>query len=139
MASKRFGTGRRAEARRRLRPAYDSLVLYDAAWQRRTSSVLSGALGIWGVAATVAPDPENANGFVIALPTGAAIRVSHSAPAGWAVTLREPGFGEEAGPDRHAGLPGLLWRLREALAPDAPSGRLVIGAQQLHGRDAAAR
>jgi hypothetical protein len=113
--------------------------LYDAAWHARTSRVISGALGIWGVAATIAPDPADANGFVIAPRTGAAIRVSHSAPDGWAVTLRDPGSGAEAAPDRHAGLPGLLRRLREALAPDAPAGRLVIGAQQLRDRDAGSR
>jgi hypothetical protein len=112
--------------------------LYDAAWHARTSRVISGALGIWGVAAAVAPDPEDANGFVITPRTGAAIRVSHSA-LGWVVTLRDPGSGDEAGADRHAGLPGLLRRLREALAPDAPVGRLVIGAQQLRGRDAGSR
>jgi hypothetical protein len=55
------------------------------------------------------------------------------------VTLRDPASGEAAGPDRHAGLPGLLRRLREALAPDAPAGRLVIGAQQLRSRDAGSR
>ena len=63
----------------------------------------------------------------------------HNAPAGWAVTLRDPSSGTEVGLGRHAGLPGLLRRLREALAPDAPAGRLVIGAQQILGRDAGAR
>jgi hypothetical protein len=138
MSSKRFGTGRLPGAHGRPQPAYDSLVLNDAAWHARTARVLSGALGIWGVVAAVAPDPEDANGFVITPRTGAAVRVSHSA-RGWAVALRDPASGEEAGPDRHAGLPGLLRRLREALAPDAPAGRLVIGAQQLRGRDAGSR
>ena len=120
-------------------PAYDPYVLYDAAWHARTSRVFSGALGIWGVAGTVAPDPEDANGFVIAPRTGAEIRVRHEPSAGWAAELRDPASGEEIGLGRHAGLPGLLRRLREELAPDAPAGRLVIGAQQMLGRDAGVR
>ena len=139
MSSNRFGTGRRAGAQRGPRPAYDSLVSYDVAWHARTFRVLSGALGIWGVAATVAPDPEDANGFLIVPRSGAAIRVSHGAPAGWALTLRDPSSGAEAALGHHAGLPGLLRRLREALAPDAPAGRLVIGTQRLRGRDADSR
>jgi hypothetical protein len=55
------------------------------------------------------------------------------------VTLRNPSSGAEVGLGRHAGLPGLLRRLREELAPDAPAGRLVIGTQQILGRDAGAR
>ena len=112
---------------------------YDAAWHARVSRVLSGALGIWGVAGMVGPDPGDANGFVIASRTGREIRVSHHPSAGWTVTLREPSSGAEVGLGRHAGLPGLLRRVREALAPDAPAGRLVIGAQQILGRDADAR
>ena len=38
-------------------------------------------------------------------------------------------------PSLHAGLPGLLRQLREDLAPDAPAGRLMIGAQPLLGPD----
>jgi hypothetical protein len=114
-------------------------MLYDVGWHARMSRVLSGALGIWGVAGTVGPDPEDANGFVIVPRTGPEIRVRHLAAAGWLVTVRDPASGEEAGLGRYAGLPGLLRRLREALAPDAPAGRLVIGAQQLLGHDAGAR
>jgi hypothetical protein len=121
------------------RPAYDSLVLNDAAWHARVSRILSGALDIWGVAGTVVPDPHDANGFVIAPRIGPEIRVRHDAPAGWAATLCDPVSGEAVELGRHAGLPGLLRRLREALAPDAPAGRLVIGAQQMPGRDAGAR
>ena len=139
MSSKRFRTGRRAGAYRRPRPAYDSFVLYDVAWHARMSHVLSGALGIWGVAGTIGPDPEDANGFVIAPRTGPEIRVCHDASAGWAVTLRDPASGEEVGLGQHPGLPGLLRRLREELAPDAPAGRLVVGAQQMLGRDAGGR
>jgi hypothetical protein len=114
-------------------------VLNDAAWHARIARVLSGALAVWGVAGTVGPDPQDASGFVIVPRTGPELRVTHDAPAGWAVTLRDPSSGEEVGLGRHAGLPGLLRRLREALAPDAPAGRLVIGAQQILGREAGAR
>jgi len=67
------------------------------------------------------------------------MRVRHHAPAGWSTTLREPVSGEHAPPERHAGLSGLLRRLREDLAPGAPAGRLVIGAQPLLGRDLGGR
>jgi hypothetical protein len=106
---------------------------YDLAWHARLSRVFSGALRIWGVPGTVTRDPEDANGFVIAPGSGPAMRVRHKAPAGWTVTLRDPVSGSPAPPGRHAGLPGLLRRLREDLAPDAPAGRLVIGAQTLFG------
>jgi hypothetical protein len=138
MASKRFGTVA-VQRSSSPRPTYDFLVLNDAAWHARIVRVLSGALDIWGVAGTVGPDSENANGFVITPRTGREIRVSHHPSAGWAVTLRDPVSGTEVRLGRHAGLPGLLRRLREALAPDAPAGRLVIGAQQLLGRDAGGR
>jgi hypothetical protein len=118
------------------RPAYDSRVRYDAAWHARISRVLYGALEVWGVAGTVAPDPADGNGFVIAPRTGRALHVSHQASAGWIVTRRDSASGQAAGLGRHAGLPGLLRRLREELAPDAPAGRLVIGVPQLPGRDA---
>ena len=61
------------------------------------------------------------------------------APAGWSVTLCDPESGAQAPLGRHAGLPGLLRRLREDLAPGAPAGRLVIGAQPLLGRDLGGR
>ena len=121
------------------RPAYDPLVPYDAAWHARIARVLSGALDLWGVVGTVGPDPANANGFVVTPGTGRAMRVSHHPAAGWAVTLRDPASGEEVGLGRHAGLPGLLRRLREELAPDAPAGRLVIGAQRILDHDADVR
>ena len=128
----------RRGASRRPGPAYDPFVLNDAAWHARIARVLSGALDLWGVAGTVGPDPEDANGFVIAPRTGPEIRVRHEPSAGWAVTLCDPPSGEEVGLGRHAGLSGLLRGLREELAPDAPAGRLVIGAQQTRGRDAGA-
>jgi hypothetical protein len=113
-------------------------MLYDAAWHARTARVFSGALGIWGVAGTVGPDPEDANGFLIAPRTGAEVRVRHEPSAGWVVTLCDPPSGAEVALGRHAGLPGVLRRLREELARHAPAGRLVIGAQQMFG-DAGAR
>ena len=62
------------------------------------------------------------------------MRVSHSASAGWALTLCDSASRAEVGLVHYAGLPGLLRQLREELAPDAPAGRLVIGAQQLRPR-----
>ena len=138
MASKRFGTAA-VQRSSSPRPTYDSLVLNDAAWHARMPRVLSGALNLWGVAGTVASDPDDANGLVIVPRTGPAIVVRRDAPAGWTVTLRDPASGAEVGLGRHAGLPGLLRRLREELAPDAPAGRLVIGAQQMPGRNAGGR
>jgi len=120
--------------------AYDDAMRRDAAWHARISRVLSGALRVWGVPGTVTRDPDDPDGFVIAPNTGLAMRVRHQAPAGWTVTLRDSVSGAQKTPlGRHAGLPGLLRRLREDLAPDAPAGRLVIGAQPLLGRDSGGR
>ena len=71
--------------------------------------------------------------------SGVDVAIAGGDIAGWAVTLCDPSSGEGRALGRHAGLPGVLRRLREALAPDAPAGRLVIGAQQILGRDAGAR
>ena len=114
---------------------YDYAMRHDAAWHARISLVLSGALRVWGVPGTVTRDPDDPAGFVVAPDAGPAMRVRHQAPAGWTVTLRDPALGAPAPLGRHAGLPGLLRRLREDLAPDGPAGRLVIGAQPLLGRD----
>ena len=108
-------------------------MLYDLAWHARISHVLSGALRIWGVPGTLRLDGES--GFVLAPGTDAEIRVCHRAAAGWAATLHDPVSGAQVPLGRHAGLPGLLRELREHLAPDAPAGRLLIGAQPLLGRD----
>jgi len=67
------------------------------------------------------------------------MHVHHRPPGGWIVVLRDPVSGAQAPPDRHSGLQGLLRRLREDLAPDAPAGRLVIGAQPLFGRASGGR
>ena len=108
---------------------------HDAPWQARILLVLSGALRVWGVPGRVTRDPDATDGFVIApLGTDGAIRVRHLDPAGWTVTLRDPAAGAETPPGCHAGLPGLLRELRRQLAPDAPAGRLVIGAQALFPR-----
>ncbi len=115
--------------------AYDCAMRHDAAWHARISLVLSGALRVWGVSGMVTRDPDDPAGFVVAPDAGPAMRVRHQAAAGWTVWLRDPASGAPAPLGRHAGLPGLLRRLREDLAPDAPAGRLVIGAQPLLGRD----
>jgi hypothetical protein len=109
--------------------AYDSCVRYDAAWRARMSRVFSGALRIWGICGEVGSAPDDANGFVIARCIGPEMRVRHDASSGWALTLRDPLSGTPVELGRHAGLPGLLRRMREELAPDAPAGRLVIGAR----------
>ena len=135
MSSYRCGTDRRAGGSSRPGPAYDPLVLNDAAWHARVSRVLSGALRVWGVAGSVVRDPEDADGFVIAPAAGREVRLRHAAAQGWAVALRDPASGETVELGRYAGLPGLLRELRDELAPDAPAGRLVIGAQRILGRD----
>jgi hypothetical protein len=106
---------------------------HNAAWHARISRVLSGALRVWGVPGTVARDHDGANGFIVAPDAGPAMRVRHNAAVGWSVTLLDPASGNAASLGRHAGLQGLLRQLREELAPDAPAGRLLIGAQALFG------
>lgn len=135
MSSKRCGTDRGAGASRCPGPAYDPLVVNDAAWHARISRVFAGALGVWGVEGSVGPDPENASGFVIAPRSGPEMRVRRLASQ-WNIALRDPASGETVELGGHAGLPGLLRRMREALAPEAPAGRLVVGAQRILGRDA---
>lgn len=116
------------------RPAYDSRVRDDAAWRARISRVLAGALEVWGVAGSVGADPGDADGFVVAAGSGRSMRVRHHPAHGWIVALDDAVSGEAVELGRHAGLPGLLRQLREELAPEAPAGRLVIGAQRiLHG------
>jgi hypothetical protein len=109
------------------------LVLNDAAWHARVSRVFSGALGVWGVGGSVAPDPDDASGFVIAPRSGPELRVRRIAAQGWTIALRDPASGATVELGGHAGLPGLLRRMRETLAPEAPAGRLVIGAQRILG------
>lgn len=119
--------------------AYDDAMRHDAAWHARICRVLSGTLRVWGVSGTVTRDPDDAHGFVIAPATGPAMLIGHRVASGWTVTLRHPLSRTQVPLGCHAGLPGLLRRLREDLAPDAPPGRLVIGAQPLLGRDPGGR
>lgn len=110
-------------------------MLYDAAWRAQIVQVISGALRNWEIPGTVGRDPDDADGFLISLDHGAALRLRHRATAGWTLALKQAAGGAEVKLGSHAGLHGLLRRLREELAPDAPAGRLVIGAQPLLGRD----
>jgi hypothetical protein len=107
----------------------------DAAWHARISRVVSGALRVWGAAGTVSRDPDDAKAFIIVSGAGCEIRIIHQASAGWEVTLRDTLTNAEITLGRHAGLPGLLRRLRSELAPDAPAGRLIIGSQRLPGAE----
>lgn len=101
----------------------------------RISRVLAGALRVWGVGGVVRRDLDDPGGFVIAPSTGTALHVRSNLLAGWDVARLDPLSGERIPCGRHAGLPGLLRQLRQDLAPDAPSGRLIIGTQPLLGRD----
>ena len=96
-------------------------MLQDTAWRARTASVLSGALRLWDVAATVQCDE---NGFIVAT-GGATLRIVPRAPHGWMIVRGAETLGV------HAGVLGLLRQLREELAPHAQRGRLIIGAQSL--------
>ena len=82
--------------------------------------VLSGALRVWGVPATV----EHADGFMVRA-SCMTLRIVPHVPHGWLV------FRDAQLLATHAGLPGLLRSLRQELAPEAPRGRLIIGAQSL--------
>jgi hypothetical protein len=85
----------------------------------RVARVLSGALRLWQVSASVEQDPEG--GFLVRAPSGTMLRIV----PGWLV------FRDGRLLASHAGLPGLLRSLREELAPEAPHGRLIIGSQSL--------
>jgi hypothetical protein len=73
--------------------------------------VLSGALRVWAVSARV----EEQSGAIL---VGEHLRIV----PGWLV------FRDGQLLATHAGLPGPLRTLREELAPEAPRGRLIIGA-----------
>ena len=111
-------------------------MLRDAAWHARMACVLSGALRLWDVAATV---QRHEDGFLIAI-RGSGLELMHADAAiqdltplrivprashGWLVFRAAETLGV------HAGLPGLLRQLREELAPHVKAGRLIIGAQSL--------
>jgi len=80
--------------------------------------VLSGALRVWAVSASV----EERSGAIV---VGEHLRIVPDLPHGWMVFRGEHLLGA------HAGLPGLLRTLRHELAPNAPAGRLIIGLQSL--------
>jgi hypothetical protein len=80
----------------------------------RLARVLSGALRVWSVSARVEHDLE---GVLVRSPS-MTLRIV----PGWIV------FRDGQLLATHAGLPGLLRTLREELAPEAPRGRLIIGA-----------
>jgi hypothetical protein len=102
---------------------------HDAAWQERIACVLSGALRLWGIAGTVDCDPDDAGQFVVSTADGTRLRIVRR--GSWLLFLPDESLLGE-----HAGLPGLLRRLRDELAPNAAAGRLVIGAQPLlHDED----
>ena len=70
----------------------------------RVARVLSGALRVWGVPASV----EDADGFVVRAPS-MTLRIVPDAPRGWLV------FRDGRLLATHAGLPGLLRTLRDEL------------------------
>ena len=91
----------------------------------RVARVLSGALRVWGVSASVEGDPERADGLVLRTQAGSKMQIAPAAPHGWLVFCDARPLGV------HNGLPGLLRSLRQELAPEAAGGRLIIGAQSL--------
>ena len=84
----------------------------------RLARVLSGALRVWAVSASV----EEQSGAIV---VGEDLRIVPEAPHGWMVFRDAQLLGA------HAGLSGLLRTLRQELAPNAPAGRLIIGSQSL--------
>jgi len=91
----------------------------------RVARVLSGALRVWGVSASVERDPERPAGFVLRTQSGIRMQVAPAASRGWLVWREGRSLGV------HNGLPGLLRSLRQELAPEAAAGRLIIGSQSL--------
>ena len=102
-------------------------MLQDAARHARMARVLSGALRLWNVAATVT---ISGSGLELthadaAIQDLTPLRIVPRAPHGWLIVRGSETLGV------HAGLSGLLRQLREELAPHAERGRLIIGAQSL--------
>jgi hypothetical protein len=85
----------------------------------RVARVISGALRVWGVSASV--EAEAQAGEIIVCAPSMTLRIV----PGWLV------FRDAQLLASHAGLPGLLRSLRQELAPEAPRGRLIIGSQAL--------
>ena len=88
----------------------------------RLARVLSGALRLWAVPASV---EEHPGCIVVRAASNEALRVVPDAPHGWMVFRGEHLLGV------HAGLPGLLRTLRQELAPGIAGARLIIGSQSL--------
>ena len=85
----------------------------------RLARVLSGALRVWGVPASVEAETQG-GGFILRAPS-MTLRIV----PGWLV------FRDGQLLASHAGLPGLLRTLRQELAPGFANGRLIIGSQSL--------
>jgi hypothetical protein len=85
----------------------------------RLARVLSGALQVWGVSASVEAEAQEGE-FIVRAPA-MTLRIV----PGWLV------FRDGHLLASHAGLPGLLRTLRQELAPHAAAGRLIIGARSL--------
>ena len=88
----------------------------------RVARVLSGALRVWGVSASVELDSDV---LLLRTRSGVRLQIAPAAPHGWLVLRGACTLGT------HAGLPGLLRALRQELAPEAAAGRLIIGSQSL--------
>jgi hypothetical protein len=84
----------------------------------RLARVLSGALRVWGVSASV--EEAHSGEFIVQAPS-MTLRIV----PGWLV------FRDGQLLASHAGLPGLLRTLRQELAPRIAGGRLIIGSQSL--------
>jgi hypothetical protein len=90
----------------------------------RVARVLSGALRVWGVSASVDRDPDRPGGLVLRTRSGVRLQIAPAAAShGWLVSR------DARAPEIHAGLPGLLRSLRQELAPEATAGRLIIGSK----------
>ena len=72
----------------------------------RVARVLSGALRVWGVSASVELDSD---GLVLRTLSGATLKITPAVPYGWLVLRDARLLG------MHAGLPGLLRTLRDEL------------------------
>jgi hypothetical protein len=75
----------------------------------QVARVLSGALRVWGVSASVERDPQRPDGLLLRTPAGARMQIVPAAPRGWLVRREERVLGT------HAGLPGLLRTIRDEL------------------------
>lgn len=75
----------------------------------RVARVLSGALRVWGVSASVDRDPDRPDGCVLRTQSGMRMHIVPASPHGWLV------WREGGAPRTHAGLPGLLRTLRDEL------------------------